>query len=390
MSNSENSRLPAATVLLFATTCGIVVANVYYAQPLVGLIGPALGLSVGRASLIVSAMQLGYAAGLLILVPLGDIVENRFLVTLTIAASVPALLAAGLAQSGLMFLAAAICIGLTSVAVQMLVPFAANLAPDASRGQVVGNVMSGLVLGILLSRPLASMISDFSSWRVVFLVSAGAMALVAGLLRVALPYRKPKLGQRYGALLFSMLKLPFTMPALRNRAAYQFAAFGGFTLFWTATPLVLVQHFHYSQRGIAVFALVGAAGVFMAPVAGWLADRNFGRPGTLVSVSCVALAFLLAALGYACHSVVIMALAGVMLDASVQATLVFGQRVIYRLAPEMRSRLNGVFMAMFFVGGAVGSALTSPILLQFGFAGICTLGVSMAVLALVWFFAVER
>jgi predicted MFS family arabinose efflux permease len=104
----------------------------------------------------------------------------------------------------------------------------------------------------------------------------------------------------------------------------------------------------------------------------------------------VALAFLLAALGYACHSVVIMALAGVMLDASVQATLVFGQRVIYRLAPEMRSRLNGVFMAMFFVGGAVGSALTSPILLQFGFAGICTLGVSMAVLALVWFFAVER
>jgi predicted MFS family arabinose efflux permease len=377
-------------VLLFATACGVVVANIYYAQPLVGLIGPALGLSAGRASMIVSVMQLGYAAGLLVLVPLGDIVENRFLVTLTITASVPALLAAGFAQSGVVFLAAAICIGLTSVAVQMLVPFAANLAPDASRGQVVGNVMSGLVLGILLSRPLASMITAMSSWRVVFFASAAAMALVALLLRFALPYRKPAFGQRYFPLLVSMLKLPFTTPVLRNRAAYQFAAFGGFTLFWTAAPLLLAQQFHYSQRGIALFALVGAAGVAMAPVAGWLADRNFGRIGTLASLSSVGVAFLLAGLGDWMHSVLVMAAAGVLLDGGVQATLVFGQRAIYGLAPEMRSRLNGVFMAMFFTGGAVGSALTSPILLQFGFAGICALGVSMVVLALVWFFVVER
>jgi len=390
MTQSENSYLSGATVLLFATACGIVVANIYYSQPLVGLIAPALHLTAARASLIVSVTQLGYAAGLLVLVPLGDIIENRRLVTLTIAASVPALLAAGLAQNGLVFLLASICIGLTSVAVQMLVPFAANLAPDATRGQVVGNVMSGLVLGILLSRPAASLITDISSWRVVFFISAGMMALLVVMLRYTLPHRQPAHGQNYLALLISMLKLPVTTPLLRNRAAYQFAAFGCFTLFWTSTPLLLAQHFHYTQRGIGIFALVGAAGVAAAPIAGRLADQNLGRVGTLCSLSFVALAFIMSAIGDYLHSVVTLAAAGVLLDCGVQATLVFGQRAIYALAPAMRSRLNGVFMAMFFTGGALGSAVTSPILLKFGFLGICAMGVALPVLALGWFALAER
>jgi predicted MFS family arabinose efflux permease len=209
--------------------------------------------------------------------------------------------------------------------------------------------------------------------------------------RTVLPERRPDASHRYGALLVSLLVLPLRESVLRRRAVYQFAAFGCFSLFWTAAPLLLAARFGYSQRGIAVFALVGAAGALAAPVAGRLADRNFGRVGTAVALLMVVAAFALAAGGGIWfHSVVVLALAGVVLDAGVQACLVFGQRAIYGLAPAMRSRLNGIFMAMFFCGGALGSALTSPVLSHFGWSGICAMGVAAPVLALGYFGWVER
>jgi predicted MFS family arabinose efflux permease len=377
-------------VTLLAAACGIIVANIYYAQPLVGLIAPAIGLGPAGASFIVTLAQIGYAAGLWLLVPLGDLVENRRLVILTIAALIPALLIAACARSAGWFLAAAGLIGLTTVAVQMLVPLAAHLAPAQRRGQVVGNVMSGLLLGILLSRPLASLIANSLGWRAVFLLSAIAMALLAILLRLTLPRRQPEAGPPYGQLLASLFALPLNTPILRHRAAYQASAFAGFTLFWTAAPLLLAQQFHYTQRGIAVFALVGAAGALAAPIAGRLADRNFGRPGTILSLSAICLAFVLAWAGFQLHSVIILALSGVLLDSAVQSNLIFSQRAIYAMAPELRSRLNGVFMAIFFLGGAIGSALTSPVLLHAGWPGICALGAILPLLALAYFWAFDR
>jgi predicted MFS family arabinose efflux permease len=376
---------PAAMVIFLAVSCGVIVANIYYAQPLVGLIAPAVGLGAGAASFIVALTQLGYAAGLLALVPLGDIVENRRLLTLTVAASIPALLIAGFARSGAEFITAGALIGLTSVAVQMLVPLAAHLAPDQQRGRIVGNVMSGLLAGILLARPIASLIAHSFGWRAVFFASAIVMAAEALALRLILPKREPSADHHYFALLRSLLALPFNTPVLRRRAAYQAAAFGGFSLFWTATPLLLAQKFDFTQRGIAVFALVGAAGALAAPIAGRLADRNFGRPGTVVALLSIVAAFLLAAWRGAGHSVIVLAAAGVLLDAGVQANLVFSQRAIYALAPEMRSRLNGVFMAIFFAGGAAASALVSPVLTRFGWPGICGLGVLLPLLALLYF-----
>jgi len=377
-------------VLLLATACGVIVANIYYAQPLIGIIGPAVGLGPHSASLIVSLTQIGYAIGLLVLVPLGDLVENRRLVVCTIACSIPALLLAGLAHGGGVMLAASLLIGLTTVAVQMLVPLAAHLAPDHRRGRVVGNVMSGLLVGILLARPVASMITDFFSWRTVFYLSAGVMAVVAITLRFTLPRRQPRTTERYFALLASLVALPFNTPVLRRRALYQSAAFACFTLFWTAAPLLLARQMHYTQRGIAIFALVGAAGALMAPVAGRLADREHGRIGTILALLAVAAAFPLAWFGGHIQSVVILAAAGVLLDAGVQANLVFSQRAIYSLAPELRSRLNGVFMATFFLGGAAGSALTSPILAHFGWPAICALGAALPLAALSYFAVAER
>jgi predicted MFS family arabinose efflux permease len=385
MKNSFNVGPSRAMVLLLAGACGIVVANIYYAQPLVGEIGPAVGLGSGTASLIVSVTQLGYAAGLLLLVPLGDLLENRRLVVLTIAASIPALLLAGAADSGRVIFVAGALIGLTSVAVQMLVPLAAHLTPEARRGEVVGNVMSGLLFGILLARPVASAITDLSSWRAVFFASAAVMAATTILLRLTLPFRQPDSRQSYAALLGTLFALPVREPVLRQRAFLQAAAFGGFSLFWTAVPLLLAEKFGYTQRGIAVFALVGAAGALAAPIAGRLADRGFSRPGTFLALSCVAAAFGLAALGGVLHSVIVLALAGVALDAAVQCNLVFGQRAIYTLRPEIRSRLNGMYMAIFFLGGAAGSALTSPLMAHFGWAGICALGVAMPLAALAYY-----
>ncbi len=374
---------------LLAASCGIIVANIYYAQPLVGVIGPAVGLSAHAASLIVSLTQLGYAAGLLFLVPLGDLVENRKLMVLTVAASVPALLLTGLAANGAMLLVAAALTGLTSVAVQMLIPLAAHLTAEARRGRVVGTVMSGLLLGILLSRPAASMIADLSSWRVVFFLSAALMAVMTVLLRFTLPQRQPVGGHHYGTLLLSLLSLPLQFPALRQRAAYQAAAFGGFSLFWTGVPLYLSQHFGYTQRGIAVFALVGAAGALAAPVAGRLADKGHSNAGTVGALLSITAAFGLAWLGAAIHSVVLLALAGVALDAGVQCNLVIGQRMIYMLHANMRSRLNGVFMAIFFTGGAAASAMTSSLLIHGGWGGLCAVGAALPLLALAYFVAAK-
>ncbi len=373
-------------VFFLAAACGLIVANIYYSQPLVGMIAPSIGLKPGLASLIVTLTQLGYAGGLLALVPLGDIIENRRLLSLTVLASVPALLLAGFAGSGAMFLVAGALVGITSVAVQMLVPLAANLAPDHLRGRIVGNVMSGLLLGILLARPAASLIASFFGWRAVFFISAVMMTLLALVMRLILPARQPAARHRYFELVRSLLALPFNTPALRRRAAYQSAAFGAFSLFWTAAPLLLAQHFGFSQRGIALFALAGAAGALAAPIAGRLADREHGQIGTIAALLSIGLAFVLAAWGgLGGHSVVALAAAGVLLDAGVQANLVFGQREIYALAPQMRSRMNGIFMAIFFAGGALVSALVSPVLGRFGWPGICAVGIALPALALLYF-----
>jgi len=376
----------SATVVLLAFSCGVIVANIYYAQPLIALIGPDVGLGGHFASLIVTLTQLGYAAGLLLLVPLGDIVESRRLLTITIGASIPALLAAGMARDGSLFLVAAALIGLTSVAVQMLVPLAANLAPDHLRGRIVGNVMGGLLLGILLSRPAASLIAQSFGWRAVFFSSAGAMAILIAVLRLTLPQYHPVASQTYAKLLRSLLALPFKTPLLCRRAAYQAAAFSAFSLFWTAVPLLLSRTFAFTQSGIAMFALVGAAGACAAPIAGRLADSELGQLGTAVALLSIIVAFGLAAWGgLSGHSVLLLAAAGVLLDAGVQANLVFSQRAIYALAPEMRSRLNGIFMALFFTGGAAGSALVSPVFVHYGWLGICVLGAVFPSLALGYF-----
>nr|WP_295838050.1 MFS transporter [uncultured Azospirillum sp.] len=385
--SAEDTAHPALSrslVLLMALACGVVVANIYYAQPLVGLIGPAVGLSPETASLVVTLTQIGYGAGLVLLVPLGDLLENRRLVVVTLCSTVVALLVAAVAPTASLFLTAAFLIGVTSVAVQMLVPLAAHMAPEASRGQVVGNVMSGLLLGILLARPVSSLIADSLGWRAVFALSAVVMVGFAVLLGRVLPQRRPKGQSSYGALLGSLGRLLVRTPVLQRRTFYQTMMFASFSLYWTSVPLLLMgAPFHLSQRGIALFALSGAAGALVAPIAGRVADRGWTRPATGFALAMAALSFFVARAGEG--SIALLVLAGLLLDMGVQMNMVLGQRAIYSLGAETRSRMNAIYMAIFFLGGAAGSALAGYAFAVGGWAPVTWIGFAFPALGLLFY-----
>jgi predicted MFS family arabinose efflux permease len=370
---------------LLAVACGLSAANIYYSQPLIGLIAPAVGLGDTAASLIVTLTQIGYCIGLVFLVPLGDLVENRALTFWTLIGATAALLGAALAPSALTFLAAAFLIGLGAVAAQMLVPIAAHLAPDATRGKTIGNVMGGLLLGIMLARPLSSLIASAFGWRAVFGVSAVAIGALAFTLRRLLPERRPKVDHGYVALIASMWALLRDTPVLRRRAAYQAALFAAFSLYWTAVPLELAgPTFGLSQRGIALFALAGAGGALSAPIAGRIADRGWSRAATGVSMAVVAVAFLMAQIDWS-RSMIALLAAGILLDAGVQGNQVVSQRLIYALGDKARSRLNGLYIAIFFVGGAVGSSIASLAYVLGGWECVTWIGFVFAIVALMLF-----
>ncbi|TFF18731.1 MFS transporter [Jiella endophytica] len=385
---NDSAGLGPVLTFLFALSCGALAANLYYAQPLVSLMGSDLGLAVAAESSIVTVAQIGYAIGLIFLVPLGDLVENRKLILLTMGANVVALTGLALAPGLTLLFAGMLIVGITSCAAQMLVPLAANLAPEEERGAVVGNVMSGLLGGILLARPVSSFLADYLGWRGVFGLSAALIAVLAAVSLVLLPRREPGGERGYLALIRSLGRLFVNEPVLRRRGLYHAAMFAAFSLFWTAAPIILMRDpFDFSPSGVALFALAGVLGVFAAPVAGRLADRGFSRIGTVCAIAMVVAGFLVSTFGTT--SLAALVFAAVVVDLGVQANLVFGQREIFRLAPDIRNRLNAVYMTTFFIGGALGSALASPVLEVGGWLGVCVLGMAMPGAALIYFALVD-
>jgi len=388
----EASISPALTFLL-ASACGLIAANLYYGQPLAGIIGAELGLSSAATGLIVTLTQIGYGVGLLFVVPLGDLVENRKLVVSAVSMAVLSLVAAAFAPHASPFLFAAFLIGVSSVAVQVIVPYAAHMAPHAIRGRVVGNVMSGLMVGIMLARPVSSLLSEVVSWRGVYLVSALVMAILAVVLFRLLPVRQPESRLGYGALMASMGKLAVNTPLLQRRAIYHAFMFAAFSLFWTTTPLYLSgPHFNLSQGEIALFALAGAAGAVAAPIAGRVADRGWTYPATFAAMVMVALSFAVTHLApEGSHlALAILVVAAIVLDFGVTTNLVLGQRAIFTLGTEFRSRLNGIYMATFFMGGAIGSAVGGWAYSVGEWSIASWVGFAMPVAALVYFLTEKR
>ncbi|RAR43303.1 MFS transporter [Paenibacillus sp. MDMC362] len=384
---------PTWITLILAAACGLIAANLYYTQPLIESISSAIGLSSESAGLIVTLTQIGYGIGLLFIVPLGDLLENRKLVvTLLVLTSIVLIIAAG-ARSAALFLAASLLIGVGAVAAQILVPYAAHLSPEQTRGRNVGNVMSGLLLGIMLARPVSSMVDTYFGWHAIFMISSAMLLVLALVLAKVLPARQPQTKDQYPVIISSMLHLLKTTPILRRRALYHAFLFGMFSLFWTTVPLVLTSPvFHFSSTGVALFALAGVSGAAAAPIAGRFADKGLIRSATGLSIALVILSGLLPIMfpGGSVFSIVILVIAAILLDMGVSANMVLGQRAIFALGAEVRSRLNGMYMAIFFTGGALGSAAGGWAYAMGGWKAAMCVGVLFPILALLYFFTEKR
>jgi predicted MFS family arabinose efflux permease len=288
------------------------------------------------------------------------------------------------------FLVFSFLTGFCCVGAQILIPFAAHLATDENRGRVVGNIMGGLVAGIMLARPAASFLAASFGWRAIFWVSAAGMVALGVLLYKMLPERRPRTTLHYGQILKSTVGLLFTQPVIRRRAAYQATLFASFNLFWTATPLFLAQRFGFGQRGIALFALAGAGGALAAPISGRLADRGYIRSGTAGALVAAIVAFIVAGWSGVAGILVILAAAAILLDGATQYNQVTTQRVIYSISPEARGRITSIFMTCVFLGGATGSSLAPVVLIKGGWQGMSLVGAAMVTAALLLFLTERR
>lgn len=371
---------PGAPVLLLAVTAGIVVANLYYAQPLLPAIAASLGVPEPRVAVVATLTQLGYAAGLLLVVPLADVAERRrLIVTLSLLAA--GMLAAAAAAPGLGALAvASLWVGVCSVVPQVVIPVAATLAAPERRGKAVGTVMSGLLVGILLARVASGALGARLGWRAVFAAAAGLMTLLALVLRLRLPASRPDAAIGYAALLRSLPGLVRRHPPLRTAALVSGCAFASFSAFWTTLAFHLAAPpLGLGSAAAGAFGLVGAVGALAASVVGRLTDR--GAPGSAVRWGLlIGLAGWLV-LGAWGGSVLGLAAGVIVLDLGMQGTHVPNQALVFGLDPAARGRLNALYMVTAFVGAAAGSAAGAAAWAHGRWPGVVALGGACLLLA---------
>ncbi|MCK7106613.1 MFS transporter [Enterobacter kobei] len=382
--------LSPALILLMSVATGLAVASNYYAQPLLDTIARAFNLSASSAGFIMTAAQLGYAAGLLFLVPLGDMFERRMLiVSMTLLAAGGMLITAS-SQSLTMMIVGTALTGLFSVVAQILVPLAATLASPDKRGKVVGTIMSGLLLGILLARTVAGLLASLGGWRTVYWVASVLMVVMALALWRGLPKVKQENHLNYPQLLASVFSLFTQDKLLRTRALLGCLTFANFSILWTSMAFLLAAPpFNYSEGVIGLFGLAGAAGALGARPAGGLADK--GKSHLTTTAGLVLLLLSWAAIWYGHVSVLALIVGILVLDLTVQGVHITNQTVIYRVKPEARNRLTAGYMTSYFIGGAAGSLISASAWQHAGWSGVCGIGAIVAALnLLVWWRGYHR
>ncbi|HDS9604507.1 TPA: MFS transporter [Enterobacter hormaechei subsp. steigerwaltii] len=382
--------LSPALILLMSVATGLAVASNYYAQPLLDTIARAFDLSASSAGFIVTAAQLGYAAGLLLLVPLGDMFERRMLiVSMTLLAAGGMLITAS-SQSLTMMIIGTALTGLFSVVAQILVPLAATLASPEKRGKVVGTIMSGLLLGILLARTVAGLLASLGGWRTVYWVASVLMVIMALALWRGLPRVKQENHLNYPQLLASVFSLFTRYKLLRTRAVLGCLTFANFSILWTSMAFLLAAPpFNYSEGVIGLFGLAGAAGALGARPAGGLADK--GKSHMTTSAGLVLLLLSWAAIWYGHVSVLALIVGILVLDLTVQGVHITNQTVIYRVKPDARNRLTAGYMTSYFIGGAAGSLISASAWQHAGWTGVCAIGAIVAAInLLVWWRGYHR
>lgn len=366
---------PSVPVSLLAITAGVAVANLYYNQPLLPQIGRTFGLAANRIGFISTATQIGYALGLLFFVPLGDVVERRRLIVLLLIGVTLSLGVAAASPGAIWLGVSSVAIGATTVVPQLVLPYAAGMAPPAQRGRIVGKVMGGLLIGVLAGRVVAGAVGGVAGWRAMFGIAAVVMLALAVVLARVLPREEPHATLSYRELLASLGTLAKREPVLREAALLGGLCFLAFSAFWTTLAFRLeTPPLHYGSAVAGAFGLVGIVGASVAPFVGRMADRRTPR-GTvglsLVAVAASYVIFLLAG-----HTLAGLAAGVIVLDAGTQGVGVSNQARIYRLAAAAHNRLNTVYMVTFFVGGSIGSALGAWAWGQWGWVGVCAVSLS--------------
>lgn len=376
----EGTGLGRGMTVAMAVACGVAVANIYYNQPLLGLLQRDFPGQAAMVGFVPTATQLGYATGIFLLVPLGDVVERRRLILGQLGLLVLALLAVALSPSAGLLLVASVLVGITATAAQVIIPFAAELADPARRGSTVGTLMSGLLCGILFGRTLAGFVGEHFGWRATF---ATGIVLVLGaglLLAAALPRGTPRARISYPALLASLFAIVRQEPRLRRATAIQTAMFAAFSVFWTVLALRLEGPPYRAGADVAgLFGLLGGFGVLAAPLLGRVADRRGPGFGISFGTTLMLCCWLLLGLSATWAAIVI---AVVALDVGVQCTMISNQHVIFALRPEARSRINTVFVCGLFLGGSLGSAGAILCWRTNGWPAVCAYGGALTAVAI--------
>ncbi|WP_442600626.1 MFS transporter [Paenibacillus sp. KN14-4R] len=375
--------------LVFAVACGMSVANIYFAQPLLDQLSSEFGIDYSNIGVVITITQIFYGLGLLFLVPLGDLLNQRRLIIGQMLLSMIALVIVGTAPKSTLLFAGMALVGMLAVVTQTLVAFAATMAAPAERGRIVGIVTSGIVIGILLARSISGILTDLAGWRSVYLVSAALMLVMVSMFFKVLPHVEREVkSQSYPQLLGSVLILFFQERMLRIRSVLALLIFADFSILWTSLVLPLsTPPLSLSHSAIGAFGLAGVAGALAAARAGKLADRGYGQRTTGIALILLLISWLF--ISYTEQSLFALVIGIVLLDLAVQAVHVTNQTMILPLRAEARSRLTAGYMVFYSIGSASGSIASTRIYAHYGWQGVCFLGASVSAVALL-FWALTR
>lgn len=380
--NIKNTNvLTKLLILIMAITCGLTVANLYYIQPLLGDMAKSFNVhevSVGSAAMLT---QIGYAVGMIFILPLGDIKERKNLITIMLLFSVISLFTMAFSQNIYMLIISSFAVGFTSIIPQLIIPLAAQLSNPNERGKIIGTVMSGLLIGILVSRTISGLIGNYFGWRVVYIVAAIMMIILTLVLKKVIPITNPVSEVRYFDLLKSLPKLIKEEPILKEASLNGALMFAAFSAFWTALTFLLESsHYNMGSQAAGLLGLVGIVGALAAPLVGKLADKKGSRYVIGICIIIVSLSYILFLfLGFKMIGLIV---GVILLDLGVQSSNISNQARVHSMNEEKRNRINTVYMVSFFLGGSLGSFLGSSAYSNFGWVGVCIFGIITQIIAL--------